>query len=442
MLERLKLFLETHQLLQVGDKVLLAVSGGVDSVALAHLLSRTGVYFALAHCNFQLRDEASDGDEVFVEQLAKKLGCPFFSTRFDTQNVMQERGQSMQVVARELRYEWLEKIRQENDYQYIATAHHLNDSIETALYNFTKGTGIRGLHGIPHKNGAIIRPLLFATRTEIETYLAVQGLTHREDHSNQERKYSRNKIRLDVIPVLKEINPGLEKTMQQNFQHLRETQWLFEFAVAQFREKWVREMPDGFSIQILPLRKHPAGLTLLHEWLSPCGFTSDQLENALIENTQTGAIFYSESHRLLVDRDQLFVQEYLPELTQFELLETDSNLRLDRMLLEIEYKEGQPESFLLPEEGLMVDHRLLVYPLTVRRWQAGDVFQPLGMTGHQKVQDFFSNLKLSRFEKENAWILENGDGQIIGILSYRLDDRFKITPKTVKYMKMTLRQTD
>lgn len=306
MLDRLKSFVETHQLFQAEDRVLLAVSGGADSVVLAHLFSNAGFGFAIAHCNFQLRGEASDGDEAFVKKLANDLSCPFFSTRFDTQKVMAERGQSMQIVARELRYEWLEEIRLQNDYQYIATAHHLNDSIETALYNFTKGTGIRGLHGIPHKNGAIIRPLLFATREEIEAYLATQGLTHREDQSNRERKYSRNQIRLDVIPLLKEINPGLEKTMQQNFRNLRETQWLFEFAAAQFHEKLVREIADGLAIQVLPLRQHPAGLTLLHEWLSPYGFTTDQLESALFENTQTGAIFYSKTHRLLVDRDQLF----------------------------------------------------------------------------------------------------------------------------------------
>mgnify|MGYP005666420159 CR=1 FL=1 len=442
MLEGLHTFIKKHQLFFPGERILLAVSGGADSVALSHLFSKAGLKFGIAHCNFQLRGKASDGDEAFVRNLAQTLNSPFYSTRFDTQKIMAEQGRPMQVTARELRYEWLEKTRQQKGYQWIATAHHLNDSIETALYNFTKGSGIRGLHGIPVKNGCIIRPLLFASRTDIERFLDRNQFAFREDVSNQHRKYSRNRLRLDVVPTLREINPGLEKTMQDNFQRIRETEWLFDYAVAHFKDRWMQATDSGIVVQLDPLRKHPAAATLLHEWLSGYGFSMDQLRNALDANTQTGAMFYSATNRLLVDRDRLLVDSKKQADRDFKIEPDTKLLDLGGLVLHVEYQDGQPATFFSPELGFQVDVQYLIFPITVRHWKAGDVFQPLGMKGHQKVQDFFSNLKLSRFEKEKTWLLVNGDESIIGILGYRLDDRFKTTQQTNSHLQLRIMRAD
>lgn len=440
MLGRLQSFIETNHLLTSNDKVLLAVSGGVDSVAMVYLFAQLGYTFGLAHCNFQLRGTDSDGDEVFVKALADRFSQPFYHIRFDTHEAMSHTGQSLQLTARHLRYDWLEKIRKEVGYTCIATAHHLNDSIETALYNFTKGCGIRGLHGIPVQNDRIIRPLLFASRKEIENFVHQENIAYREDVSNAERKYSRNRIRLDVVPVLKSINLSLETTMSENFQRMRETEWLYTFAVDHFRKQWVRELENGFEIDLKNLREHPAAPSLLYEWLKEYGFLGDQLVNALSVTTQTGAVFYTPTHRMLVDRERLVVQKDEGEQreVQFEIYPTTKVLDLDTFTLEIRHRDGSPTTLPKDKEGLVLDADQLIYPLKVRHWFTGDHFQPLGMTGHQKVQDYFSNQKLSLFEKEKAWLLLNGDERIIGIVGYRLDDRFKITKETKSYLQVEI----
>ena len=283
MLKEFKGFIEKEGLIKEGDQILLAVSGGMDSIVMSHLFQMAGYPFAVAHCNFQLRGEASDRDEEFVKHLAFELKVPYHIIRFDTEAYAKKQKQSIQLAARELRYQWLEEIRETNQYRAIATAHHLNDSIETVLYNFTKGCGIRGLHGILPKTGKLIRPMLFASREEIEAFVNQNDIAYREDASNASVKYMRNKVRHEVIPVLQSINPAFEKTIEENIQRFRETEAVLEGAIKQFRKELITRKEELILIDFTKLPK--AGKpTILFELLRDWGFNKDQVNQILEEH--------------------------------------------------------------------------------------------------------------------------------------------------------------
>ena len=442
MLKEFKQHIKRERLFEEADRVLLAVSGGRDSVLMAHLFREAGCLFGIAHCNFQLRGEAADGDESFVETLAEALEVPFYAVRFDTKEVAMERGISIQMAARDLRYEWLEKIRVEDNYQYLATAHHLNDAIETLIYNLSKGCGIRGLQGIPVRNRAIIRPLLFASGKEIQEEVQRREMPYRKDASNEETKYARNKIRHLVIPPLTEINPALEQTFRENIKRFEDTLLLFERAVSQFRQQYVTEKEGLVFIDKNALQSEPAAATLLHELLRDKGFTPSQLSDALHSDTKTGGLFYSDKWRLLVDRvhyivapmnspfEEVFIQkEGLPAI-----------IPLPDYQLEAVLKSGILPSFSKEKNRAFIDASKLIFPLQIRTWKAGDTFCPLGMKGqHQKIQDFFSNRKLSVFEKEKTLLLVNGNGTIIWVIGERLDERYKIKDSTSEWMEVVIR---
>jgi tRNA(Ile)-lysidine synthase len=413
---------------------LVATSGGVDSVVLCHLFHQAGLPFAIAHCNFQLRGEAADLDEALVKKLAEELAVPFYATRFETQFFAEQNKLSIQVAARQLRYGWLEETRQAAGCHFIATAHHLNDSVETLLYNFTKGCGLRGLHGIPFRNGHIVRPLLFATKKQVLDFAEQNKLAYREDASNLTDKYNRNKLRHHVVPVLEDINPSFIQTAGENIQRLLDAELLMDFALAKIKEDLLETGENEWRIDLQKLRSCPAPATVLFEILKEHGYNAFQVSDILqsIDN-QSGSIFYAPPTQLLLDRSFLVLKlgGNIDGVKNISLM-PDSTVSLpDGTRLSLTLQAGRPDSLATGPERAWLDADKLQFPLRLRHWQPGDWFCPFGMGGkRQKLQDFFSNHKLSRFEKDRVWLLESG-GEIAWIVGMRLDERFKVSEATV-----------
>lgn len=432
-------FIEKEGLQLDQTPTLLAVSGGLDSMVMLDLFRAAAFPFGIAHCNFSLRGEASEKDAQLVKDTAVRHHIPYYSVKFDTDAIARQRGISIQMAARELRYEWLEKIRKEEGYELIATAHHKNDTIETQFFNLIKGCGIKGLLGIPARNGQVIRPISFASRSQLEDYQRIHQLDFRKDASNDEVKYSRNKIRHLVIPVFKELNPALEDTMAENAQRFKETDYLFQFALDAIRQAAFRESKTGYWLDLNILRQHTQALpTILYELLTPFGVNSKQAGQIArsVESGQTGSTFYTKKHLLLLNRDQLLIeaQQESSAISEVTVQEDEPSRQVPGGRISLRYVKGQPEHYPEHEFQAFMDAEVLKFPVRLRHWQAGDVFQPLGMSGqHQKLKDFFNNNKISRFEKERMWIVEDAQERICWIIGYRLDDRFKITPDTQAY---------
>lgn len=427
-------FIASQKLLSTGTKTLVATSGGVDSVVLCHLFQAAELPFAIAHCNFQLRDKASYLDEFFVKKLAEDLEVPFYSTRFDTQSFAEQNKLSIQVAARKLRYDWLEEIRQIADCQQIATAHHLGDSVETLLYNFAKGCGLRGLHGIPPRNGNIVRPMLFATKKQVLDFAQAENIEYREDASNLTDKYSRNQIRHHVVPVLENINPQFQHTAGENIKRLQEAEQLMDFALSKIQEDVLEKHPTEWRIDIKKLRSYPAPSTVLFELLKPHGYNATQVSDILQSiDHQVGSIFYAPPTQLLVDRFYLILAlgGNVGGVLTLEAMPTNPVTLPDGSRLALSLPAEPPINLATGSKATWLDADKLQFPLTLRHWQPGDWFCPLGMGGkRQKLQDFFSNQKLARFEKEQIWLLESG-GEIAWVVGMRLDERFKVSNTTI-----------
>ncbi len=426
MISKFKAFLKERQLSVTSKPTLLAVSGGIDSVVLCHLYYTCKLPFAIAHCNFKLRDDESDADQSFCQQLANDYGVPFFTISFDTQTIAQVQKTSIQVAARYLRYKWLESISDEQQYEHIATAHHLNDKIETFLYNFTKGTGIRGLRSIPVKNEKIIRPLLFASKKEITAYALQHDLDFREDSSNASTKYQRNKIRHEVIPVLKTINPNLEHTSINTFNNLKDLETIYLWAIDHWKREVTKERDQQSYIDLKKLMATPAPSSLLYEIIHPFGFQAEQVEQILSAQTrESGAQFFSGTHRLVKDRDYLIVDlDKTIESQIVEIQHMQDAVDQHEIHLALRWETTSPSVFPTNKNIVYLNSNKLKFPLTLRRWKAGDIFCPLGMGGkRQKLKDFFINNKFSLLDKENVWLLCSGD-DICWVVGHRLDERF------------------
>ena len=438
MQQLLQQFIQEKKLIPSDGRVLVAVSGGVDSVVLCHLFKQLSIPFGIGHCNFQLRGAASDEDALFVTQLAEQLAVPYFSTAFDTTKIAAQEKQSIQLVARRLRYDWFAKILKEENYQSVATAHHLNDSIETFLYNFSKGTGLRGLTGVPVQNKGIIRPLLFASKDQILDYAQKHQLAYREDSSNAEDKYARNKIRHHVVPILKQLNPSLEQTSLQTFQNLHEAVHLYDFALQHLLAELLEESAEETRLFWPKLLSFPMANSLLYECLKPFGFHPDQIKQILDEvANKTGALFYSASHQLLVDRQYLIVRPKEGTIEEERIIfeQGKASLHLGDSVLEAKWGLEYDGTIHKAIDRAQLDVNRLSFPLKLRHWKPGDYFCPIGMNGkRQKLQDFFSNQKLNRFEKEKVWILETEAGEICWLVGYRIDERFKMTSDTKEYV--------
>ena len=418
-------------------KTLLAVSGGVDSMVLLHLYFALKLDFAVAHCNFQLRGTESDLDEKLVADFCIKNNIPFFVERFDTMQIVEARKLSIQIAARELRYNWFKQICIDQNYQFIATAHHLDDQAETFLINFTRGTGIDGLVGIPEKNENIIRPLLSFSREDILKYAIENEIAWREDQSNASTKYLRNKMRHLVLPVLKEENAEFLKSFQNTLNHLKQAQLLANDAVAFFEKDCVKMIDDQLEIDLEKTENFNNKKHYLLQILKRYGFSSiDEIEKICISDA--GKVLKNDQYTILKDRKKLIVFEEKSVLKHvFYIKSKDDVLNLPFLM---NISEVETEEFNTDKRTIFVNSNLLKWPLVLRRKKTGDYFQPFGMNGIKKVSKFFKDEKLSKIQKDNTWILENGDGKIIWIVGLRADDRFKITSNNQKNYKITLNQ--
>jgi tRNA(Ile)-lysidine synthase len=432
-------FINDKKLFGPTDCVLLAISGGIDSVVMAELFHRVGQPFAIAHVNFGLRGPDSDADALFVKNKAEQYGVPFHLTQFDTTEFAVGRGISIQMAARDLRYEWFAQLVQEHHYVGVATAHHQNDILETILFNLTRGTGLAGLHGIAAQKNGIIRPLLFATRATIATYADEQKLAYREDSSNANDKYARNRLRHHVVPVLTDLNPGLWQTLPRTVERLRAADVLVRL---ELDRSW-REIIELVGKQtLLPTEKLLALPELsfrLSEWLKPFGFTTDQAIQMVASLTQEiGQKFQSPTHRIIHERlssgaTGLLLEE-LPVMSTYDITLTDWPIApvdvAGQFLLSVD-RFLKPENFrpdANPDVAYLDADRLL-FPLTIRPWRQGDRFRPLGLNGHKLVSDLLNDLKVSRSEREQTAVLLSGDS-IAWVISRRIDHHFRVTNET------------
>jgi tRNA(Ile)-lysidine synthase len=426
-------FIEHNNLFGRSAKVLAAVSGGMDSVIMVHILKAAGFNFGIAHCNFQLRGDESLRDQAFCSQLAKQLGVPFYTINFDTLNFVAEKKISTQMAARELRYQWFEQMRQQADYDVIALAHHQNDAIETILLNLTRGTGIAGLHGILPKNGNLVRPMLFLNRDEVQTLVVENRLSYVEDSSNASVKYARNKIRHEVIPKLKELNPGLEQTFNSNLEHFRGLELLLQQRVAELRKELFIQNGDKIHIPLAAIKKLEPKRLLLFNLLQEFGFNETTIDDLIAAlNKHAGRVFETPIYSLLLDRDTLILARKSDHILQPLLIDENQH----------EFNYGGYKLNILHDDSplivknnpfaLSADASLLVYPLTLRPWQQGDYFYPLGMKTPKKLSDYFISQKVPLNQKKEIPLLVNGNGDIIWVGGYRPDNRYKVNDTTKK----------
>lgn len=426
-------YISQHQLFNKADHVLLAVSGGKDSVLMAQLFKLAGFHFSIAHCNFNLRADEAMRDQAFVKLLAEEMEVPFHVVQFDTKVFAKEHGVSTQMAARELRYNWFEEIRSQHGYQFIAIAQHQNDAIETVLLNLVRGTGISGLHGILPKRGNIIRPLLFLSRQQIDDLIEDNNLPFVEDSSNLSSKYARNNIRLNVVPHLREINPNLEETFAQNINRFAEAEILIQQVVAQTRTH-IFKVDNGFTIlNLKDIETLNPKKLLLFELLKPFNFTDKLVDEILLSlDKQSGTSFYSVSHRATIDRDQLLISG-LENLTknELQLIHGEGNLKINNSQI-LSFVFSENINLIADKNCAYVDANSLIFPLILRFREDGDRFKPLGMKSFKKLSDFFVDEKVPLPQKNKVPLLVNGNGEVIWVVGMRQDERYKLTATTKK----------
>ncbi|MBN2868922.1 MAG: tRNA lysidine(34) synthetase TilS [Flavobacteriaceae bacterium] len=416
------------------SKLLVAISGGLDSVVLTHLCKEVNLDFALAHCNFNLRGKESDVDESFVLELAEDLDIEVFIQNFDTESFAKNEKLSIQLAARKLRYDWFFELSAQLEFDYILTAHHADDNLETFLINLSRGTGLEGLKGIPEVNGTIVRPLLSFSREDIKDYAKANHLKWSEDSSNASTKYLRNKLRHDVIPVLKEINPEVLANFQSTLAHLNDSSTIVEDAVDSFLNKAIVNIDDSqISYQISEFEALNNPKAYLFEIFKDYGFTQwKDIENLL--TAQSGKLVFSKTHQLLKDRECLILSEMSLEEKQdtISILETETEVKIPTGTLVFNTVNNIEKTNV---STIYIDKKKLNYPLTVRYWQEGDYFYPLGMQGKKKLSKFFKDEKLSLLDKQNTLLLCSNH-QVVWVINHRADNRFKITKQTQDILKI------
>ncbi|MFA4866984.1 MAG: tRNA lysidine(34) synthetase TilS [Pedobacter sp.] len=439
-LQNFQTYISQHKLFQPEDKILLAVSGGKDSVLMAQLFKLSGFEFGIAHCNFNLRAAESQRDENFAKMLAATLEVPFYVTHFKTKDFAEKNKVSTQMAARTLRYEWFEELRLREGYDYVALAQHQDDAIETVLLNLTRGTGIAGLHGILPKKDKLIRPLLFLSAADITSIIKENKIDYVEDSSNLSTYYSRNKIRLNVIPQLKEINPNLEETFSHNIRRFAETEMVLQQTVDRLKQEILKEKQGRFYLSIEAVKALIPKQLLLFELLRPFDFTEPVVAELLERlDKQSGTVFLSNSHRIVIDRTSLIIDKLTDQALSNLLIHADNGLiRFGESQILISSSDDL--NFKKNRDIAYVDANKLVFPLVLRKWQDGDRFMPLGMENFKKLSDFFIDEKIPISEKEQIPILINGNGEIIWIVGWRQDNRYKLTNSTRKVTVFELQQ--
>ncbi len=422
--------IEKKKLFTKADKLLLGLSGGKDSMALAHLLLDCGYKFSIAHCNFNLRGEEANADELFVKEYFQKKGVEVFTIRFQTKQYAESNNCSIQMAARELRYKWFIELLEKEKFDFVLTAHHANDNVETFFINLLRGSGLNGLKGIPEKTESVVRPLLYATQEEINQYITKHVIPFREDSSNSEEKYLRNKLRKQVVPLLKEINPSLEETMSREMLILKQSHSLLSEAIEKKLKYSVSTNNGVTKINLKELYASPYRELLIHEAIKQYGFTTDIVLqiNESINTIQPGKKFYTRSHVLLIDRDNLIIQA-LDEKSETASFEIPAEIEAIKFPIHLVFKKEEAEVILKGSNIACIDVDKLKFPLSLTRWQEGDVFCPLGMKGSKKVSDFFIGQKLSIFEKQEQWILRSAN-EIVWLVGLRMDDRYKVNENT------------
>lgn len=424
----------------LSDKIILAVSGGIDSMVMTDLFSSLENRFIVAHCNFGLRGKESDQEEKFVEVYCQERGLYYYSKKFDTEEYADEKRISIQMAARELRYKWFEDLRQETDYEFIATAHNLDDQVETFFINLGRGTGIRGLTGIPARSGVLIRPMIYFSRNEIMEYAREKGLEWRDDSSNASLKYLRNRIRHELIPLFRELNPSFERTMAVNLKNLNMAQNIYLKHINEKREILLDRDKDSFFINIEPLKNEEFSESVLYEILSDFNFNASTIGDIFQGlDASPGKRFYSETHRLIKDREQLIIEAKQDDQQERYYIETGQNIVTTPVNLT--FKVVDAKNFRIPPypDVACLDAEKVDFPLILRKWLPGDYFHPLGMQNSKKISDFYVDNKFSLHQKDNTWLLCSGQ-VILWIVGYRIDDRFKVQKNTrkiltVKYME-------
>ncbi|MBR4964635.1 MAG: tRNA lysidine(34) synthetase TilS [Alistipes sp.] len=440
LLDGFEKYVEENELFTHDDKLLLTVSGGVDSMVMMALVAAAGYRFGVAHCNFQLRGKESDEDELLVESEAKRLGVEFFNKRFDTEGEMERTGESMEMAARRLRYQWFKELCDEHGYTAIAIAHHSNDSIETFFINMLRGTGLRGLTGISSQIGRIVRPMMFATRKDIHDFAVAHRIPFREDSSNRSTKYLRNKVRIGLIPMLKEINPQFTTIMRRNIARLSQAQDFVNAAIDIVKAESLEHNGDIHTLRVGRIRPTLPRNYVIYEILnSEYGFKGDVVDALChaLDSEATGRRFYSREWVAVIDRGDVVIAP-IAEEDSCETLVDKGTVRsyMGGSVLYFEYCDIDfIESLDQGDNVALLDADKLKFPLKVRRWQEGDWFVPFGMSGRKKLSDYLIDKKVSMAEKSRQFVLVSGD-DIVWVVGRRLDDRYAITRKTENVLKV------
>ena len=439
MQQKVQTYIQNHQLLTPEGRIIVGVSGGTDSVVLLHILMSLGYECIIAHCNFHLRMEESDRDELFVRNLAKELKVDNYFIDFDTTKYAGEHKISIEMAARDLRYEWFYELLYTHDAQAIAVAHHADDSIETMLMNLVRGTGLKGLTGIQPRNHKVVRPLLCCNRLEIETYLVRHDLDHIEDSTNASVDYQRNKFRNEVLPLLTEINPSVRSTLYDSLKRFEGNWIIYRDAIDKMSLEIVHKEPGVIKLDIDCIKKQIHIPALMYELLHPYGFGPALIEQITDQlDGESGKEFFSESHRLIKDRKYLLVSAIEENtLSEFKIEE-------DEIEIEVPFQMKMKRQSITPVfevskelNRIHADVSKLNFPLLLRRWKEGDTFYPFGMSQRKKISDFFINNKLSLLEKEHSWLLISNN-EIVWIVGQRLDNRFRVTKETKEVIEFKI----
>jgi tRNA(Ile)-lysidine synthase len=437
MVEQFLKYIHDERLFHSSQRILLAVSGGADSMLMLHLFTHAGFSIAVAHCNFNLRGAESDGEEQFVADYCDKHNLAFYVKHFNTEEYALENGISIEMAARDLRYDWFDRLLDKHGLDLLATAHHQDDVIETFLINLSRGSGIKGLSGIQPKSGRIIRPMLFTNRTEILEYCTRLKIGFRTDSSNLDTVYKRNLIRQEILPLLEKVNPAFRRNALKTIGNLHETGQLFQQRINEIKAAVYSEDHQGVMIHIEKLLAFSPLRTILFELIREFGFQIEQTDDIIQSlNKESGRKFFSDEYRLVKDREYLLISPFVSKPDPIFYLEEDCSKVNFPLHLSFEKLE-RTVGFRFSTHPNVVDLDLdkLDFPLILRHWQEGEYFQPLGMTGMKKMSDFFVDEKYSIPEKESAWILASGN-QLVWIVGKRLDDRFKITENTKRILRI------
>jgi tRNA(Ile)-lysidine synthase len=439
MQQKVENYIQKQQLLTRNGQIIVGVSGGTDSVALLHILISLGYNCVIAHCNFHLRMEESDRDEVFVRNLANDYNIPYYSVDFKTIKYAEEHKVSIEMAARELRYNWFYELLEKLNAQAIAVAHHADDSIETMLMNLVRGTGLRGLTGITSRNKKVVRPLLCCTRLELEEYLVNHGLDHIEDSTNATSDYQRNKFRNEVLPLLNEINPSVRQTLYNSLEYFEGGFTIYQQAIDKIKESIVHKQSDLVKMDIDIIKKQVHIPTVMFELLHPYGFNSAQIAQITEHlDAESGRQFNSETYNLIKDRKYLILYAKNEKQTgQYSISQTDIemhepfSMKINRLTIDPNFRVSKENN------TIHLDISKLVFPLELRRWHEGDTFYPFGMNKRKKISDFFIDNKFSLWEKEQTWLLLSGN-DIVWIVGKRVDNRFRITTDTSEVIEFRI----